>query len=95
MPSIKEQLSQDMADVSWKDLLPHARRDAVIVVERELDLTEVGVAIAQDNTTSVQSWIENKSIYKPSSEQLTNWNQNLEKQFTTLIVQPFVIIQET
>jgi hypothetical protein len=94
MPSIKEQLSQDMADVAWKDLLPHAKRDAVIVVEKELDLTDVGVAIAQDNTTSVQNWIENKSIYKPSSEQLADWNQNLDKQFTTLIVQPFVIIQE-
>ena len=94
MPTIKEQLSQDIANITWKDLLPHAKRDAVIVVDSELELTEVGIAIAQDDTALVTSWIAEKSICKPSSTQLADWNQNLQKQFVTLIVQPFVIVQE-
>ncbi len=94
MPDIKDRLSQDVANIEWKDLLPHAKRDAIIVVSEALNLLEVGAAIAQDNTTSVSIWIENKSISKPSSKQLTNWNNNPEKQFTALIVQPFVIVQE-
>ena len=87
-------MSQDVAKIEWKDLLPHARRDAVIVVSKALNLLEVGAAIAQDNTASVGAWIENKSISKPSSQQLTDWNSTPEKQFTALIVQPFVIVQE-
>lgn len=94
MSGLKEKLQQDVADISWKDLQPHAKRDAIIIVKPELDLTEVAVAIAEDNTVSVQSWIGEQSITKPTSQQLTDWNQSLDKQFMALIVQPFVIIQE-
>ena len=46
MTSIQAQLTQDLADVSWKDLIPHCQRNAVIVVHEGLDVVEVGVAIA-------------------------------------------------
>ena len=94
MPNLQEKLSQDIADISWQDLLPHAKRDAIIVVKEELDLFEVGMAIAEDNTDSVQGWITEQSISKPTAKQLTNWNNEPQKQFTTLIVQPFVIVKE-
>ena len=94
MPGLKEKLEQDVADISWKDLQPHAKRDAIIIIKQELDLPEVAVAIAEDNTTSVQGWIGNQSIAKPTAEQLTSWNQTPEKQFTALIVQPFVVVKE-
>ncbi|MEM8831194.1 MAG: DUF2288 domain-containing protein [Cyanobacteria bacterium P01_G01_bin.19] len=94
MPDLQEKLSQDIADISWQDLLPHAKRDAVIVVKPELNLAEVAVAIAQDNTSAVQNWIANRSVAKPTSDQLSEWNDNPQKQFTTLIVQPFVVVQE-
>ena len=94
MPDLKERLEKDVAEISWKDLLPHAKRDAIVVVKSELDLPEVAVAIALDNTALVQGWIGDRSISKPTSEQLTDWNSRPQKQFTTLIVQPFVIVQE-
>ena len=94
MPGLKEKLEKDVADISWKDLQPHAKRDAIIIIKQELDLPEVAVAIAEDNTTSVQGWIGNRSIAKPTAEQLTSWNQTPEKQFTALIVQPFVVVKE-
>lgn len=94
MPNLQDQLREDVADIEWKDLLPHAKRDAIIVVKEKLNLPEVGVAIAQDNTTLVQEWISNLSISKPSPEQLTDWNNQPQKQFIALIVQPFVIIKE-
>ena len=46
MTSIQAQLTQDLADVSSKDLIPHCQRNAVIVVHEGLDVVEVGVAIA-------------------------------------------------
>lgn len=94
MSSLKETLAKDVADITWKDLLPHAKRDAIIVVQNDLKLTEVAVAIAEDNTVSVQEWIGKQSIAKPTSEQLTAWNQSPEKQFLALIVQPFVVVKE-
>lgn len=94
MPDLPEKLSKDIADISWQEILPHAKRDAVIVVESELDLSEVAAAIAQDNTSLVQDWIVNQSVSKPTVNQLSQWNGNPQKQFAALIVQPFVVIQE-
>ena len=94
MSDLKEKLNKDIADISWQELLPHARRDAVIIVKSELDLSEVAVAIAQDNTSSVQNWIASQSVAKPTADQLSQWNDNPQKQFTALIVQPFVVVKE-
>ncbi|MGK7944108.1 MAG: DUF2288 domain-containing protein [Microcystaceae cyanobacterium] len=92
MQDIKDRLSQDLADTQWRDIEPHAKRDAVIVVHNSLDMVEVGVAFAQDNVTSVQHWIDEQLIQKPTPEQLTEWNNQPEIEFSTLIVQPFVLI---
>ncbi len=94
MSGLKEKLKQDVADISWQDLQPHAKRDAIIVIKDELDLTEVAVAIAEDDAALVQGWIGDQSVSKPTSEQLTQWNQTPEKQFIALIVQPFVVVKE-
>ncbi|MEY2856043.1 MAG: hypothetical protein RLZZ74_352 [Cyanobacteriota bacterium] len=94
MPGLKEKLEQDVADISWKELQAHAKRDAIIVIKDELELSVVAVAIAEDNTTSVQGWIGEQAIAKPTAQQLTDWNQNPEKQFVALIVQPFVVVKE-
>lgn len=93
MPGLKEKLEQDVAEISWQELQPHAKRDAIILIQKELELAEVAVAIAEDNTTSVQNWIGKELLAKPSAQELTEWNQTPEKQFQALIVQPFVVVK--
>ncbi|MDJ0648684.1 MAG: DUF2288 domain-containing protein [Xenococcaceae cyanobacterium MO_188.B19] len=95
MSDIKTKLQEDIATIGWQDILPHAKRDAVIVVNPNLDLVIVGEAIANDNSSLVRNWIEQAQIAKPSTEQLTQWNNKPETQFNTLIVQPFVIVQKS
>lgn len=93
MSDIKSQLKRDIADVEWTDLVPHAQRDVLIVVNSSLDLLEVGEAIASDQVILVQDWISQNLIHKPTPDQLSDWNTTPQRQFTTLIVQPFVLIQ--
>ena len=95
MSDIQAKLREDIATIGWQDIMAHARRDAVIVVNPELDLVMVGEAIAKDNSSLVNDWIQQAQIAKPSTEQLTQWNNKPETQFTTLIVQPFVIVQKS
>jgi hypothetical protein len=92
MTSIQEQLAQDLANVSWKDIIPHCQRDAVIVVYEGLDMIEVGAAIAQDKVAQVQAWVEEQLLQKPTAQQLSLWNQSPEQPFSVLIVQPYVLI---
>ncbi len=93
MHDLRAELVQDLDEAEWNWLIPHARRDAVVVVAAELDLLDVGVAIASDNVSSVQHWIGEQLLYKPSPDQLADWNVNLTKRFNTLIVQPYVLVQ--
>ena len=93
MSNIKTQLTEQIANIEWNLLIPHAQRDALVVVKEQLDLLDVAVAVAEDDSTLVQDWIAQQLIYKPSPQDLSTWNSEPSKQFTTLIVQPFVLVQ--
>ena len=94
MQDLRAELAESIDEAEWNWLIPHAKRDAVVVVTTQLDLLDVGVAIASDSVSSVQHWIGEQLIYKPSAEQLAQWNTELTKRFNTLIVQPYVLVQE-
>lgn len=94
MEQLRNQLTEMMELAKWSWLLPHAKRDAVVLVNPDLDLVEVGLAISTDNVLAVQRWIQEAMLVKPTSEQLSDWNRDTSKQFKTLIVQPYVLVQE-
>jgi|SRR3712207_8252362 hypothetical protein len=94
MQDFRSELAESLDEAEWNWLKPHVQRDAVVVVDRGLDLVDVGVAIARDDTLSVQHWISEQLIRKPSMEQLADWNSDQTKRFQALIVQPYVLVQE-
>jgi hypothetical protein len=94
MPDIRAELSENVDEAEWDWLIPHVKRDVVIVVSPQVDLIDVGVAIASDKTSDIQVWMDEALLTKPSNIQLGEWNANRSKRFNTLIVQPFVLVQE-
>lgn len=94
MQNLRAELAESIDEAEWNWLIPHAKRDAVVVVATQLNLLDVGVAIASDQVSSVQHWIGEQLIYKPSAEQLAQWNSDVTRRFNTLIVQPYVLVQE-
>ncbi|BAT53252.1 hypothetical protein NOS3756_22110 [Nostoc sp. NIES-3756] len=94
MSDLRSELSETIDEAEWEWLIPHVKRDAVIVVSLDLDLLDVAEAIANDNIPSVQRWIDEQLISKPSNQQLGQWNNNQQKRFNTLIIQPYVLVQE-
>lgn len=91
---LRAELTENLDEAEWEWLIPHVQRDAVIVVAVGLDLLDVGVAIASDNTSQVGTWIDEALIAKPSTDQMGEWNLERTKRFHTLIVQPYVLVQE-
>lgn len=83
--------SLDEAELDW--LKPHIQKDNVIIVHPGLDLIDVGVAIATDNITTVQHWIGEQLIAKPSNADLTFWNAQPQQKFEAVIVQPYVLVK--
>jgi len=95
MQDLRAQLAEALDEAAWEWLIPHVKRDVVVVVTQGLDLLDVGVAIANDDVLSVQHWISEQLVHKPFSEELTIWNIDKTKRFQALIVQPYVLVQET
>jgi hypothetical protein len=93
MQDLRDQLTATLDEAEWDWLVPHVHRDAIIVVGSGLDLVDVGVAIANDQVQSVQRWISEQMIGKPTLDQLTDWERDRSRRFKTLIVQPYVLVQ--
>ncbi len=82
-------------EAEWDWLMPHAQRDAIVMVDPQLDLLDVGVAIASDDVSAVQQWIEEQRLYKPTSQQLSDYGRDRTRRFNALIVQPYVLVQDS
>jgi hypothetical protein len=92
---MRENLAASMGPIEFSDLRAHLTRDAVIVVAPSLDLLDVGEALARDDKAVVASWIEAGLLEKPSLETIERWSKASRSALTALVVQPFVLVQET
>jgi hypothetical protein len=92
---LRSELEKSIDSATWEWLTPHHEHDALIWVDASIDLVDVGMAIAQDQTQSVQHWIAEQVIAKPSEDQKRRWSESdSDLQFSALIVRPYVLIQE-
>ncbi|MDX1977194.1 MAG: DUF2288 domain-containing protein [Pseudanabaenaceae cyanobacterium bins.68] len=83
----------DLAEWGWLSDL--AKRGKVILLSPNLDLVEVGLALAEDDISQVQQWLADRWIYQPTLEQIDAWdNQASSPKFNSLIVQPFVLAKQ-
>jgi len=95
MSNVIEQLKLDLAEVPWKDVRIHLQRDSIVLVADSLALLDVAVAVAEDNKPLVEGWIADGALTKPTAEQISAWESQLDKPFQMLIVQPFILLQAT
>jgi hypothetical protein len=77
----------------WADLKPHLERGAVFVVSEELDLALVGSKVAEDDVVSVQAWLKDAMLARPTEQQISAWDHVNGPQFRFVIVAPYVLVQ--
>lgn len=90
----KDDLAQAMGPVFFSDLRAHLTRDAVIVVDRSLDLLEVAVAVANDDKAFIAAKVAGGLVRKPSEEDLARWAGIPDARWDSVVVAPFVIVRE-
>jgi hypothetical protein len=79
---------------TWQELRPHLERDALIIVQSDLDLLTAAQAVAADDAGSVRLWLDQGALGKPSATQVEEWTAEPLRSFGFIIVQPYVLIQE-
>jgi hypothetical protein len=90
---LREKLRSEIAVADATLLLPHQRRDALLVVLPEVDLLDLAVAIGSDETKRVATLLAENKVYKPTLGQLADWCVDLELRFQYVILQPYVLAQ--
>ncbi|MBL8742463.1 MAG: DUF2288 family protein, partial [Myxococcales bacterium] len=92
--ALRIKLTERRGPVYFSDLRAHLERDGVFVVRADVDLVECGIAIAQDDVARVQIWIREGKLRKPSKSEYDSWPENPRRQWLSVIVQPFVLVQD-
>jgi hypothetical protein len=90
----KEDLALTIDETEWNWLRPHLERGALILVNDSLDLAEAALKVSQDDVSTIEQWVSEGKIGKPTETQILHWNDEKQKKFSMLIISPYVLIQE-
>ncbi len=92
---LTEKLKAEIKEANWDMLVDHHSKENVIWISQDLDLVNVGLTIAEDDTLKVKAWMDSEKIHKPTQEQVDMWSKSpQDKNFLFLILQPYVVIQQ-
>jgi hypothetical protein len=94
MTVTREEFALQMDTAEWSWLRAHLERGGVIIVAPELSLPEAAERIAADDQFVVQEWIAADLLRKPSRDEVATWDRSPTRRFMTLIVSPYVLIQD-
>ena len=89
---LREVLADELGTAPWSMLEAHARRDGLIFVSPALDLLEVAVAVAEDNGEVVSAWMAAGQLTRPDAATLLACAEDTERQWSFVIVRPFVLV---
>ena len=92
--STSDKLDKYTGVVDWAYLKPHFESGSLIYVDPTLSITDVGNALADDDSKKIQAWLKSGDLVKPSELHAQWWQENPQS-FTALVVSPFVLIQPT
>jgi len=90
----KEELALSIDEAQWDWLRAHLERGGLILIDNALDLAEAAVKVANDETHSIEQWVNRGLISKPTESQIKSWDDNKEKVFSMLIISPYILFQE-
>ncbi|MBK5274923.1 MAG: DUF2288 domain-containing protein [Desulfuromonadales bacterium] len=94
MNTTKEELALTIDESEWSWLRPHLERGTLVLVADSLDLADAALKVTADDSATIEQWINDGKIGKPSETQILHWNGEKQKKFAMLIVSPYVLIQE-
>ncbi len=89
-----EKLQEEIESAQWHLLKPHYTRGALYIVDQDLQIAEVALALAEDRAQQVKQWLDEGVLYPPIEDEVKLWDSQDTTLFSFLIVQPYVLIQQ-
>ncbi len=89
---LAKELEEDVLPCTWAPLEQHVKRQALFFVSGP-DLLHVAVAVASDDKSQVQGYLERGVVARPTDAELKHWRE-YDGRFLCIIVQPYVFFVE-
>ncbi len=90
---LRAKLNLETARLPWPELERHFARGNVIKVTDGMDLVEVALNVAENNTTVVQVWLADGRIARADLPDAEDWHAR-QPIFWAVVVAPWVLVQE-
>ncbi len=89
-----EKLKNEIDQTSWSELEVHVKRSGLLLVDKTLDLAAVAFKVATDDVQPIKEWMDSSLIKRPLEDEIAHFKKSpLDKQFSFLIIQPYVLAQ--
>jgi len=90
---LRAKLNLETAQLQWPQLERHFARGNVIKVTVGMDLVEVALNVAENNTATVQAWLADGRIARADMPDAEDWHVR-QPAFWAVVVAPWVLVQE-
>jgi len=90
---LKDKLQSEILDTQWEPVAPHFARGTVYLLDEDLDIVEVGQAMATDDISQIKQFLDNGLMAPPTPEEATLFAKESSILFKMLIIEPYVLIQ--
>ena len=90
---LRARLNGETARFQWKELQRFFAAGSVIAVADGLDLVEVALRVATDDTPMIAQWMEEGRVGKASDAQAQAWLEQ-DAALWTVVVKPWILVQQ-
>lgn len=90
---LRSKLNNETGRLTWKELERHFARGVVIRVAAGMDLVEVAVCIARDDTAALEGWMRGGQVARATVEEAQAWHAR-QAEFWAVVTAPWVLVQE-
>ena len=87
-----EKIKKDIFTAKWTDLQRHYALGALYLIDGDVDLLELSIAVANDDTSMIKKLLDEGKLGQIPSETAEKFLEN-NNLFQCSIVQPFVFAQ--
>ncbi|WP_114416740.1 DUF2288 domain-containing protein [Marinospirillum perlucidum] len=90
---LRQKLALETAPILWRELEKFHARGVVVQVASDLDMTEVGYQLIQDNKEEVKAWMDAGQLDSVANADAQDWHDN-NREVWALVIAPWVLVQK-
>lgn len=89
---LRTKINLETSRMPWTELQRFFASGVVIAVSDDLDLVDVAVSIANDDTAAVKQWMQENRVTRVSDAQAAAWLET-DASLWAVVVKPWILVQ--